>query len=95
MSSASSTGTPKLPGDRQDGDGGAEIDVQLGPAFGLDGVDEGVDRLLDPVLDPPLRFGRHERWLHQGAVAAVLGTAHHEQAVARTRCRRPTVGRAG
>ena len=68
--------------DGQHRDGGAEVDVQLGPPFVDDGVDQGVDRLLDPVLDPPLRFGRHEGGLHQGPVTAVLGAAHRQHAVA-------------
>ena len=45
-------------------------------------------------VDPPLRLGRHERRLHERAVAPVLGPAHRQHAVRHTRIvgSRPALG---
>ena len=85
MTSACSTLDAEAPGDGEHGDGGGEVDVELGAPVVDELVDQRVDGLLDPVGDPPLRLGRHERRLHQRAVPAVLRAAHGEDAVEHAR----------
>ncbi len=67
-------------GDGEHRDRGREVDVELGVTVVDESVDEQVDGVLDPVRDPPLRLRRHERRLHERAVAAVLGAAHRQHA---------------
>ena len=67
-------------GDREHGDCGIEVDVQLGSAVLLQAVDEIADGCGDPVFYPPFRSGGHEGGLHQGPVAPVFTTVHVEHA---------------
>ena len=68
----------EAPGDGEQRDGGAELDVQVGPAVVLERVDEGVHGAVDPLLNPPPGLFGDERWLHQGPVAPVPRAVHVE-----------------
>jgi hypothetical protein len=78
---------PEAAADGEQGDGRAELDVQVGATLGLEVVEEPVDGGTDPLVDPPLRALGHERRLNQHAVAPVLFALHVEHGRLVERCR--------